>query len=281
MLRAGAQEARPTAAYDLDLYRDQLRELERDKARGVIGETEAERAKVEISRRILDADRALQAASSTGGGRALPVALALVAVLGGSVLLYGVIGAPGYPDLPLEDRISQIEAARATRPGQAEAEAGAQPFPPAELGAAQMAELEELRSAGDLPAERLLDLARLEAQSRNYVAARMAQEQAIGLLGPRGDATLWVDLARMRILAAGGYVSPEAEEALNRALALEPQQGDARFLLGAMYQRQDRPDLAFAIWRDLWPKARRTRPGCRRSSIRSRRLRSLPGSGST
>jgi cytochrome c-type biogenesis protein CcmH len=70
-------------------------------------------------------------------------------------------------------------------------------------------------------------------------------------MGPRADAEVWVDLARMRILAAAGYVSPEAEDALRQALTIDPTQGDARFLLGAMYQRQDRPDLAFVIWRNL------------------------------
>ena len=254
VLRKSGGAARPTAAYDLDIYRDQLRELERDKDRGLIGEAEAERAKLEISRRILDADKALAGEGGVAGGHTLPIALALIATLGFAVFLYGRIGAPNYPDLPLQDRIAAIEELRAARPGQAEAEAAAQAFPPVELSEDDAARLQELRAAfdeGDASVETLLALSQLEARSRNYIAARTAQEAAVARMGPRADATVWVDLARMRILAAGGYVSPEAEEALNQALAIEPRQGDARFLLGAMYQRQDRPDLAFAIWRDL------------------------------
>ncbi|MFC6760383.1 c-type cytochrome biogenesis protein CcmI [Sulfitobacter porphyrae] len=48
--RAGTEDA---ASYDLRVYRDQLAEVERDVARGVIPAEDAERARTEISRRIL------------------------------------------------------------------------------------------------------------------------------------------------------------------------------------------------------------------------------------
>ena len=41
------------AAHDLEVYRDQLAELDRDAARGLIGAAEAEEARAEIGRRIL------------------------------------------------------------------------------------------------------------------------------------------------------------------------------------------------------------------------------------
>ena len=250
VLRASGNTVKPAAAYDLEIYRDQLSELERDTARGIISGDDAARAKVEISRRILDADRALQAAGGSSGGAQLPIALALLATLGFSLFLYARIGAPGYPDIPVAERIAAIEALRATRPSQVDAENGASALPPLELSEEQQSELDTLRADAE-GIEGLLALARAEAQSRNFVAARTAQEAALGLMGPRANAEVWIDLARMRILAAGGYVSPEAEDALRQALAIDPTQGDARFLLGAMYQRQDRPDLAFAIWRNL------------------------------
>jgi cytochrome c-type biogenesis protein CcmH len=55
----------------------------------------------------------------------------------------------------------------------------------------------------------------------------------------------------MMILAAGGYVSPEAEAALVRGLELQPRNGTARYYAGLMYAQQGRPDLAFPIWRNL------------------------------
>ena len=43
-------------AFDSAVYRDQLGEIESDRARGLIGEEEAEAARVEIARRLLAAD---------------------------------------------------------------------------------------------------------------------------------------------------------------------------------------------------------------------------------
>ncbi|MEM9317388.1 MAG: c-type cytochrome biogenesis protein CcmI [Pseudomonadota bacterium] len=251
-VKGGVAGDKPGAAYDLDIYRDQLHELDRDKARGIIGDAEAERARVEISRRILDADRALSAEHATKPGATLPIALALSAVIGGAVILYGFIGSPNRPDLPLAERIAAIEAARADRPNQNEAEAAAPPLPTDAVApelAALRAAMAEPGAASDT--EGWLALAQAEARAGNYPAARRAQEQAVALMGPRANAQIYVDLARMRILAAGGYVSPQAETSLRQALQINPNAGDARFLLGAMYQRQNRPDLAFPIWRDL------------------------------
>ncbi|NEU36201.1 c-type cytochrome biogenesis protein CcmI, partial [bacterium LRH843] len=47
----GRTGAEPPAAYDLRVYRDQLKEVEKDLARGVINAEDAERTKAEIGRR--------------------------------------------------------------------------------------------------------------------------------------------------------------------------------------------------------------------------------------
>ena len=66
----GTDDSRPPAAYDLDVYRDQLKEVERDLARGVVSQVDAERARTEVSRRILAAAAAMQQAGKRGGERA-------------------------------------------------------------------------------------------------------------------------------------------------------------------------------------------------------------------
>ena len=58
-------------------------------------------------------------------------------------------------------------------------------------------------------------------------------------------------LADSYILAAGGYVSPEAEAALASALERDPKNGTARFYMGLMWAQTGRPDLAFRFWRAL------------------------------
>src|SRR3954469_21848595 len=55
---------------DVAVYRDQLDEIERDRAAGLIGEREAEAARVEVSRRLLGAaDAAAPARSPAGAAR--------------------------------------------------------------------------------------------------------------------------------------------------------------------------------------------------------------------
>ena len=248
----------PAAAYDLQVYRDQLKEVDRDLERGILTEAEATRARTEVSRRILEADRALQrvAAARTGRG-ALErwiVAGGLVAVVAGAVGVYFQIGAPGYPDLPLATRIAIIDEARATRPGQAEAEAevtmrqGVPEQPEREELVAQLRTIMEQRP--DDPQGMAL-LASNEAALGNFRAARIAQERLIEILGEEATGAHYIDLAEMMILGAGGYVSPEAEAALLRGLDLEPRNGTARYYAGLMYAQQGRPDRAFPIWRNL------------------------------
>ena len=55
----------------------------------------------------------------------------------------------------------------------------------------------------------------------------------------------------MLILAAGGYVSPEAETALEAALARDPRNGAARYYTGLMMAQIGRPDQAFQLWDGL------------------------------
>jgi cytochrome c-type biogenesis protein CcmH len=75
-------------------------------------------------------------------------------------------------------------------------------------------------------------LASNEAALGNFRAARIAQERLIEILGEDAEGAHFIDLAEMMILAAGGYVSPEAEAALSRGLEMEPRNGTARYYAG-------------------------------------------------
>ena len=258
-LLRGRAEAVPQAAYDMQVYRDQLKEVDRDLARGVIPEAEAERVRTEVSRRLLAADtqmRAQQAPSGQGSKGSAVVAVALIALmLGGALALYGQIGAPGYPDLPLEARIAASDEARADRLSQAEAEAEAPARPPAPDAAPDYLELmEKLRQTvaerpDDLRGLRLL--VRNEAALGNVAAAYAAQQQTIRVKGPEATADDHALLADLMIAAAGGYVSTEAEAALRTALQADPDNPTSRYYLGAYLMQVDRPDAAFRIWERL------------------------------
>jgi cytochrome c-type biogenesis protein CcmH len=267
-LRRGGEEQRAAEA-DLRVYRDQLKEVDRDLARGVLSQTDAETIRVEVSRRLLEADR--QAALASDGGRApgaatgAVAALAAVAVLGGTFALYQWLGAPGYPDLPLATRIEMAEAARANRPAQAEAEAEVAGMAqlPVEASEDYLKLMDRLRATvaerpDDLQGHRLL--ARNEAALGNFVAAREAQARVIELLGDAATAQDYADQADLMVMAAGGYVSPEAEAVLARALQLDPGNGPARYYSGLLMIQTGRADLAFQLWDGLLRQSQPTDP---------------------
>jgi cytochrome c-type biogenesis protein CcmH len=260
LLRGRVGDA-PPAAYDLQVYRDQLREVDRDAARGVIDAEDADRLRAEISRKILAADAQLQAGGESGGQPrrlgivAAGVIVALIA--GGGVALYSWIGAPGYRDMPRAMRVADSEQARAERLDQDAAEARfapQEPDLPEGTDAEYMALVERLReTVAERPEDRrgLRFLVRSEAALGNMAAARKAQAQLIEAKGEDATATDYATLAELMINATGGYVSADAETALREALDREGRLPTARFYLGLYMAQVDRPDVAFRLWRDL------------------------------
>lgn len=256
LLRGRGEDTDAQAASDIDVYRDQLAEVDRDLARGVIGAEDAERVRVEISRRILAADTAARGASGAGqAGRGIGIvtgALIAAVLIGGSFAVYSLLGAPGYDDLGLERRISQAQEFRAARPPQAEIEADVPKAPaPEGLSDDYKALVDELRATvakrpDDVQGHQLL--ARHEAAVGDFAAAHRAQARVIDLKGDDATARDYTDYADMLVNAAGGYVSPEAEEALKAALERDPRSGIAGYYWGLMMAQTGRPDQAFAIW---------------------------------
>src|ERR1041385_2234815 len=96
---------------ELEVYRDQLDEIDRDRTAGLIGEAEAKAARVEVSRRLIAAADAAEFSRPAGSPlwrrRAVAVAgLALVPV--GAVALYLSLGSPQMPGEPLQARLNAI-----------------------------------------------------------------------------------------------------------------------------------------------------------------------------
>ena len=244
-------------AQDVQVYKDQLTEVERDLARGVIGDDEAGRLRTEVSRRLLEADRAARTAPDAASGGTRPVvawSLALVVPIA-AFAIYIQLGDPRYPDLPLDRRLEMAEAMRADRIGQdaAEARMGAAQIDP-EADPKILELMPKLREAlknrpDDLTGFELL--ARNEAALGDFIAARKAQERVVELKGEAVTASDYANLAYVQIAAAGGYVSPEAEAALSNALGLDPSNRLARFYSGLMFAQNNRPDMTFRLWRPL------------------------------
>ncbi|WP_432817054.1 c-type cytochrome biogenesis protein CcmI [Sulfitobacter sp. JB4-11] len=256
MMRGAQMPVADAAGYDLQVYRDQLAEVERDVARGVISAEDAAQAKTEISRRILTADAAGRDVEDRGGPpQGMMIAALALALVGASVALYSMLGAPGYGDMSRADRIAFAEQMRENRPSQQAAEDSLPPGPEAPEAAAEFMELvERLRVAvAQRPddAQGNILLAQTEARLGNFAAAARAQGALVRIRGTQVSAQELGDYAELLVLAAGGYVSPEAERVLRATLDLDETDGRARYYIGLMRIQTGRPDITFRIWDQL------------------------------
>jgi cytochrome c-type biogenesis protein CcmH len=130
LLRRQRGEARE--AYNLAVYRDQLAEIDRDLARGLLSAEQAEAARAEIGRRILGLPPAPAAAASAATA---PFAVATVAVLllpFAAWLLYAGLGSPALPDQPFAERAAAARAVAEAAPHPDIGEAAAQIAAPSE-----------------------------------------------------------------------------------------------------------------------------------------------------
>jgi cytochrome c-type biogenesis protein CcmH len=233
---------------DMAVYRDQLAEIERDLARGTIAADEAARLRAEVGKRVIDADRTRTAGEGVGGSTsfAMAVALILAVVVPGGVAGYWWLGAPGYPDMALQERLATLDAGIKGRPSQ-EMEL-------AQLGAARDADLDtrlgtELAAMSDV--ETLRTRFRTEFEAGRMQAAVRVQERILALQGEAASGNDHANLALALVAEAQGYVSPEAEAALRETLQQDMSNELARYLVGEMFLQGGRYDQTFRFWRPL------------------------------
>ncbi len=217
------------------VYQDQLAEIDRDLAAGLIGSPEAEAARVEISRRLLaavDAEREPPLASNTSLRRSAAV-IALVGLPIVAVALYLPLGSPRLGDFPL--------AQRATAP------AVTQPLD--NLVAQVEAHLEKNPTDGrgwNVLAPVLARLGRFDDAVRAY-------RNSITYNGENAERR--ADLGEVIAGAAGGVVTSEAKAEFERALALNPDEVKASYFLGLAAEQDGRATEAASIWRAMLAKA--------------------------
>lgn len=250
-------------ASDIEVYRDQLAEIDSDLERAVISATEALSARTEVSRRLLRAVDRLAVAPDAAAAVSLPlIAAATTGVCALLVVgLYGLLAAPGTPDLPLRQRLSDLAEQRATRPSQDAAElavAGADARDPAQSeegpDPADLALVGQLETAlqarpDDLRGHELL--AQTQSQLGLWAKARKSQQQVIALKDGAATGADFLALGEYMVLATGGFVSPEAEAAIAESLSREPASPRGRYLSGLALAQGGRPDLAVRLWQGL------------------------------
>jgi cytochrome c-type biogenesis protein CcmH len=219
---------------DLAVYRDQLEEIERDRAAGQIGDVEAQAAKVEVSRRLIGAADAQAAtlapppAATAVWHRRLVAIIALVALPLGAGGLYLKVGSPELPGQPLAARagddqnqsidhlLVQVEAHLEANPEDAR---GWEVIAPVYLRLGRFDDAVKARR----------NLLRLNGET--------AERQA--------------DLGEALVGTANGIVTAEAKAAFERAVALDAQEVKGRYFLGLAAEQDGRRADAVSIWRGM------------------------------
>lgn len=218
------------------VYQDQLAEIDRDRAAGLIGEAEAESARIEISRRLLaaaDAEAPAAAAPASSPRRRVAALAAIVTVPAVALGFYLRLGSPDVPDQSafarvnsvsghqsIESLVSQVEAHLASNPNDG---AGWEVLAPVYL---------RMGRAGDAVA---------------------AWRKAIVLNGdsPARESALGEALAA----AANGVVTDEAKQAFQKAAAGDPHDAKAGYYLGLADEQDGNIAAAAAKWRALLAQA--------------------------
>ena len=216
------------------VYKDQLAEIDRDVAAGLIGAAEAEAARVEIGRRLLaavDGERDPPTRPHLGMRRASAV-VALVALPIAAVTFYLSLGSARLGDFPLASRTPTADANQPLDNMVAQVEAHLEKNPTDGRGWSVLAPV----------------LTRLG----RYGDAVRAYRNAISYAGD--SAARRSDLGEALAGAAGGVVTAEAKAEFERAVALNAHEPKASYFLGLAAEQDGRPADAAAIWRAVLAK---------------------------
>ena len=219
------------------VYRDQLRELDRDIARGLVGETEAGTARTEIQRRLIAAAKETAEPARLSRSPAFAVVIAVIAG-GGSVAAYLSLGQPGMPDNPFSGREPQA----------------AQPAAPSSMQRSADALAAKLRQNPN-DGEGWLLYGRTLAMLTRWDAAAGAYAHAIAL--GRNSPDVLADHAETLTMQAGGTVTPAAEAGFKQALQADAGNIVARYYLAEAALQAGEPrktiDMLLSLLTDLPP----------------------------
>jgi cytochrome c-type biogenesis protein CcmH len=230
----GRKPSGRTAGSDRLVYQDQLKEIDRDRAVGLIGDTEAESARIEISRRLLaavDAESTVpkKTNSTTNARRRRAAVMATLVVPLVALTSYLKLGSPDIPgqsalarvnesgeDRSIASLVSQVENHLARNPNDG---AGWEVLAPVYLRLGRLTD------------------------------AVMARKKAIALNGdtPARES----DLGEALVVAADGVVTDEAKLAFQRAVAGDAHNAKARYFIGLADEQDGNRDDAAKEWRAL------------------------------
>jgi cytochrome c-type biogenesis protein CcmH len=252
----------PVKAADADIavYKDQLREVVADEARGSLAAREAEAASAEIARRLLRSTETNAKSPDGGpGGRgrfAKPIyVVTSIALPVASLALYLAYGAPGLPGQPLSERIATASDTMKPNDLVAKVEARLRDHPDDGTG-------------WDVIAPVYYAMGR-------YANAAEAYGNALRLVGesPRR----LQGFANARIRAEDGVIPQDAKKALERILVIAPDSKEPRIWLALAKEQDGHLTDAAADYRKLIAEAPADAPW--RKVLEERLAGLTPGAG--
>lgn len=222
---AGAAEA------DVAVYADQLRQIDIDLERGLLSEAEAESARTEVGRRLLNRAAVPNAPADEphGSGSERIVSSAALAIPVIALAMYMSLGSPGLPDLPHEGRTRE-DAAR----NQVDA---------------MIARVEQRLRQAPEDGNGWDVIAPIYLRMERYGQAAEAYANANRLLGETPKRL--AGFAQAEILANNGIVNANAKLAAERLLAVEPGRVDARMWLALAKEQDGQFEKALSDYRGL------------------------------
>lgn len=220
--------------FDRAVYRDQLKELEREVTRGVLSPAEAQSARLEIQRRLLAAEgRSVGAWSDAASSPFLAAGIAgFVLIAAGG--MYAWLGSPSLPDMPYASRHSASAMAK-----------NGQHTDIKDAAAKLRAKLQ----TDPKNAEGWLLYARTESMLGNWGTARDAYNRAMAL-GQNGPSVL-AGYGEMLVLSQQGIVPPAAVNVFDQVLKVDPKNPVARYYTALADGQSGQVKKAIAGWMSL------------------------------
>jgi cytochrome c-type biogenesis protein CcmH len=218
------------------VYKDQFAEIDRDVATGMIGQSEAEAARVEIGRRLLaavDSQRDPPPIAANVKWRRLAAVIALVGLPVTAMAVYLPLGSPRLGGFPLAER--------------ARAPVATQPLD------SLVAQVEAHLKKNPTDGRGWTVLAPVLARLGRYDEAAGAYHNSIIYDGDSAERR--ANLGEAIVGAAGGVVTAEARTEFERAIALNADEARASYFLGLAAEQDGRGGDAASIWNAMLAKA--------------------------
>jgi len=239
LTRTRRTDAPSRGAFDIAVFKDQLAELDRDRGRGLISDSELTSARSEIEHRLLKAaDEAdTEVAQQTPKPARYAEFSLIVLILVGAIAFYLSLGSPNFPSAPYAARNIKAELIAAEQE---------------RAGSNTVALVDKLAMRMKMQPD---DIRGWLLLGRSYLAmgrgddAIAAIQQARSLAPEQGK--IAVELAETMIVAADNRVPPEARELLENFVGADPYNPKPRYYIALSQAQSGETSKALQGWIDL------------------------------